>query len=84
MTQETSGLRLYKWTVTGESYHEHSSQQWQEESHEAVIAAEFAGEALEAIVTGRGTEVTLENTIPWDLISQDREIIITIRPLENP
>ena len=71
----------YAWTVEGESYHPHSSQEWQPEEASGTIRAEGAGEALERIV--RGVGFPLNDTIPWDIIDQDREIIITIRPVDN-
>lgn len=71
----------FRWTVSGESRRLHSSPPWRPESHEGRIAAESAGAALEAIITGRGA--TLTDSIPWDLIDQDRPITITIRPEQD-
>lgn len=73
----------FEWSVQGESYHEGSSSPWRSEYHEGTITAESAGYALEKIVSGLGEDTTLENTIPWDLIEQDREITITIKPREE-
>ncbi len=74
-------MTLYAWTVSGERYHEGSSDPWRIETADGVIEAECAGEALEKIVNGVGEP--LENTIPWDLIDQEREITITIRPADD-
>lgn len=72
----------FAWTVEGESHHEHSSIPWRSESHDGVIAADCAGEALQRIVTG-GPGTTLDDTIPWDLIDQSRPITITLRPVDK-
>jgi hypothetical protein len=76
--------RPFAWSVAGESFHEGSSSPWKPEHHEGVFYAENAGEALERIVSGLGEGTTMDNTIPWDLIEQDREITITIRPADDP
>jgi len=76
-----TGERKFAWTVEGESHHPHSSPEWKPEEASGTISAEGAGEALERIVTGVG--FPLNDTIPWDIIDQEREIIITIRLVED-
>jgi hypothetical protein len=77
------GEQWFTWTVAGESYRPGSNPAWRSESYSSEIAAETAGEALEKIVRGLGKGTTGDNTIPWDLIEQDREITITIKPSEE-
>ena len=65
-----------------ECHYPHSADPWRPESAEGTVEAEDGGEALEKIIHGLG--VPLEDSIPWDLISLDREVVITIKPVAEP
>jgi len=68
----------FRWSIEGDTYLPHSVPEWRAESAEGSIEAEGAGEALAMMVSGLGAP--LNDTIPWDLISQDRPITIRIWP----
>lgn len=76
------GEKWFEWTAEGEVYR-HGSDPWQFTEASGRIAAESAGAALEKIVTGQGEGTTLGNTLPWDVLDQDRKITITIQPAED-
>lgn len=70
--------RPFRWWVVSWSYHEGSSRPWRQESHEGSVDADSLGAALDGIVTGGA-----DDSIPWDLINQDREVTISIRPVDD-